>query len=254
MGSNPIPSIVVMGFYNDFKYTSYATDSYLKTSEITLTEENPIPELGKEIDSLTEIDGYIRSLFRKIATANIRNAKILCEFVMSEYREQNLKLSSRQSHIKIMCLFDRFLNHKDFQEVSKNDVLEYLSSLKKSEKQDPSHKWVGTYNTRQTLLKKFFRWVYNRNEVDHQRWITPLCINGIRPLSRKEKSSYKPDDIWTNEEHSIYLKYCPEKRDRCFHCMANDTSARPHELLSIKIGDIKFKSSSTGTQYAEIHI
>ena len=36
--------------------------------------------------------------------------------------------------------------------------------------------------------------------------------------------------------------------------MANDTSCRPHELLSLKVGDIKFKKSSTGIQYAEVHI
>src|SRR5919106_4958595 len=108
-------------------------------SKTTLEEENYQIDVERVIDSLTEVDGYIRSAFKKMA---------------SEYREQNLKLSSRQSHIKIMYLFDRFLNYKDFQEVSKNDVLDYLSSLKKTEQQDPSHKWVGTYNTRQTLLKK----------------------------------------------------------------------------------------------------
>jgi integrase len=36
--------------------------------------------------------------------------------------------------------------------------------------------------------------------------------------------------------------------------MANDTSCRPHELLSLKLKDIKFKVSSTGIQYAEVHI
>jgi integrase len=36
--------------------------------------------------------------------------------------------------------------------------------------------------------------------------------------------------------------------------MANDTSCRPHELLSLRIKDIIFKMSSTGTQYAEVHI
>lgn len=36
--------------------------------------------------------------------------------------------------------------------------------------------------------------------------------------------------------------------------MANDTSCRPHELLSLRIEDVKFKVSSTGMQYAEIHI
>lgn len=52
----------------------------------------------------------------------------------------------------------------------------------------------------------------------------------------------------------IFLKYCPEKRDMCYHFMTNETSARPHEPLSIRTGDIIFKTPSTGSQYAEIHI
>ena len=69
-------------------------------------------------------------------------------------------------------------------------------------------------------------------------------MNGIRQLPRKELSSYQPDDMWTTEEHAIFLKYCPSIRDKCYHSMALDTSARPHELLNLKIKDIKFKVSS----------
>lgn len=36
--------------------------------------------------------------------------------------------------------------------------------------------------------------------------------------------------------------------------MANDTSARPHELLCLRIKDVQFKVSSTGMQYAEVHL
>ena len=36
--------------------------------------------------------------------------------------------------------------------------------------------------------------------------------------------------------------------------MANDTSARPHELLNLRIRDVKFKISSEGIQYAEITV
>jgi integrase len=80
-------------------------------------------------------------------------------------------------------------------------------------------------------------------------------MQGIKHFPRKEKSTYKPSDIWTDEDHALFLKYCPEKRDRCYHAMANDTSARPHELLNLKIIDIKFKiSSTTSLQYAEVHI
>ncbi len=96
--------------------------------------------------------------------------------------------------------------------------------------------------------------IYNKDEHNKDDWVTPDCLQRVKPLPRKEKSSYKPSDIWTNEEHSLFLKYCPDKRDRCYYAMANDTSCRPHELLSLRIGDIKFKISSTGIQYAEVHI
>jgi len=118
--------------------------------------------------------------------------------------------------------------------------------LRKTESDDPTHRWIGTYNTRQMVLNKFFRWLYNHhqnNESDHEKWITSPYMQGIKQLSRKEKSPYKPSDIWTNKDHALFLKYCPEKRDKCYHAMANDTSCRPHELLSLKLKDIKFKVS-----------
>jgi integrase len=71
-------------------------------------------------------------------------------------------------------------------------------------------------------------------------------MKGIKQLPRKEKSSYKPDDMWTIEEHAIFFKYCAYPQDRCYHAMAYDTSARPHELLNLKIKDIKFKILSEG--------
>ena len=73
-------------------------------------------------------------------------------------------------------------------------------------------------------------------------------------LPRREKSPYKPEDIWTAADHVIFLKYCPSARDRCWHSMIYDTSARPHEILNLTIGDIHWKISNDGVQYAEIHV
>jgi integrase len=102
------------------------------------------------------------------------------------------------------------------------------------------------------IFLKFFRWLYNKDEPDQRKRITPLCMQGIKRLTRKEKSPYKPSDLWTEEEHELFLKYCPSKRDKAFHAMANDTSARPHELLNLKIKDIVFKRAENGIQYAEV--
>ena len=77
-------------------------------------------------------------------------------------------------------------------------------------------------------------------------------MTGIKVLPRKEVSPYKPSDLWTQRDNEIFLKYCPSKRDKAFHSMAIDTSARPHELLGLKIKDIHFKVSPRGIQYAEV--
>jgi hypothetical protein len=79
-------------------------------------------------------------------------------------------------------------------------------------------------------------------------------MRGVKKLPRQEKSPYKPSDLWDTREHSIFLKYCPSKRDRCYHAMANDMSARPHEILNLKIKDVIFKMTQEEKQYAEILI
>ena len=104
------------------------------------------------------------------------------------------------------------------------------------------------------IFLKFFKWLSNPDEPDHKKRSVPLCMSGVRRLSRQEKSPYKPSDLWTYDEHDIFLKYCPSKRDRAYHAMASDMSARPHEILNLKIKDISFKQGEEGIQYAEVFV
>jgi integrase len=75
---------------------------------------------------------------------------------------------------------------------------------------------------------------------------------GIKQLKRKEISCYKPSDLWTQEDDLVFLKWVTNKRDRCYHTMARDLSARPHEILNLKIKDIVFKTVVGGKQYVEV--
>jgi hypothetical protein len=178
-------------------------------------------DLDKKIKSLTKgASSYYNSLFKNLSLKNRNNAKILYEFLESEYNIQNVKLSTIVTHIKAICLFNEYISYKDFEKITKEDIIYYLSSLRKTESDDPTHKWIGTYNTRQMVLNKFFRWLYNHyqnSESDHEKWIAAPYMQGIKQLSRKEKSPYKPSDIWTYQDHALFLKYCPEKRDKCYH-------------------------------------
>lgn len=138
--------------------------------------------------------------------------------------------------------------------MTKHDILDYLNSLRKSTIEDNTQRWIGSYNGRQIILNKFFRWLYSPEESDQRKRLTPLCMKGIKQLPRKEKTPYKPSDLWESREHAIFLKYCPSIRDRCYHSLANDMSARPHEILNLKIKNIVFKVTDEGKQYSEVVI
>ena len=50
----------------------------------------------------------------------------------------------------------------------------------------------------------------------------------------------KDSDIWEEKDIALFLKYCTDyPRLRLYHAMAWETSARPSEMLQLKIGDIE---------------
>jgi hypothetical protein len=127
-----------------------------------------------------------------------------------------------------------------------------LNNLRKNETNDPNHKWIGTYNLYLVIISTFFKWLYYpKTETKERR--KPEVIKNLKRLKRKEKSAYKPTDMWTQDDDLLFLKYCPSKRDRCYHAISRDSSCRPHELLKLKIKDVVFKMSGN-RQYAEIFV
>ncbi len=202
----------------------------------------------------TNLPGYVNSLYKELTEISPNNARIMCNYIEAEKVEINIKESTKTDKIKKLCWLSRYLNHKSFNNMTKQDVVNYLNSVRRPESEDPGHRSIGTYNGIRIVLLKFFRWLYNPDEPDHRKRATSPCMKGIKELRRKERSPYQPEDMWKSEDHEIFLKYCNVPRDRCWHAMANDTSARPHELLNLKIKDVIFKKSNNGIQYAEIHV
>jgi integrase len=212
-------------------------------------------ELKRKIDSITQYCSkpYFKEALKKLAIANSESANIICEYIIAEQNEMNIKESTKEGKIKILIWLSNYIN-KPFGKMTKEDILNYLNYLRRPLSEDPTHKWVGSYNARQMILNKFFRWLYNPDEPDPRKRISPPCMKGVKKLPRQEKSPYKPSNLWDAREHAIFLKYCPSKRDRCYHAIANDMSARPHEILNLKIKDIVFKITEDGIQYAEVLI
>jgi hypothetical protein len=88
--------------------------------------------------------------------------------------------------------------------MTRDDILSYLDSIKKSEESDPLHKWIGTYNIRIVHFLRFFKWLYHPNLEPGKR-PTPKIMENISQFKRKEQSIYKPTDLWTEEDDALYL-------------------------------------------------
>jgi integrase/recombinase XerD len=180
------------------------------------------------------------------------NASTLANYLVSMQTETNLSDPYRRSIIKIGSMLSRFLDSKPFKSMSRTDIISYLNSVKTPEADDPMHKWIGTYNLYNTILTKFFKWLYNSNISPKDR-PKPAVIANIPLLKRREISCYKPSDMWSEADDAIFLKYCPSKRMKAYHTVSRDTSCRPHEILKLKIKDIVFKLTPDKTkQYAEV--
>jgi len=190
---------------------------------------------------------YLDHLKKRISR---KNSVIIARYILSMRIETNLSDNHRRGVITALKMLSEFLNNKPFTEMGKEDVLLYLDSLRKSESLDESHRWISTYNQRAIAFLRFFKWLYHP-EIEPSKREKPHVIDNIPTIKRKEKSTYQPLDLWTDEDHIVFLRYCVNKRDRCYHAMAVDTSCRPNELLRLKIKDILFKMAGS-RQYAEL--
>ena len=156
----------------------------------------------------------------------------------------------RRDLIELLCKFSKYNDDKPYKLLTRSDIIAFLESFRRTETQDPLHKWIGTYNIYRLHLMRFFKWLYNPHSEPDKR-SKPTVIDNIPQLKRKETSIYKPSDLWTSNDDLLFLKYCPSKRDKCYHAMSRDLSSRPHEILKLKIKDVAFKTIGT-SQYAEV--
>jgi integrase len=187
------------------------------------------------------------------------NALTICEYVIAMQREVNPRISYKKNTIQFISELSRAVGiEKKFIDMTRDDILSYLDKCRKPENEDPLHKWIGSYNSKLMVISRFFKWLFypyveeskRRNELSALER-NPDCIMGIKQLKRKEISCYKPSDLWSQEDDLVFLKWVTNKRDRCYHAMARDLSARPHEILNLKIKDIVFKAVGN-KQYAEV--
>jgi hypothetical protein len=174
--------------------------------------------------------GLAPSVTKQLFSISEDNAATIVKYIEVVKTEVNPSVSYRRNIILLLCRFSNYHKNKAFKEISRDDFVNFLDSLRKTETQDPMHQWIGTYNLFRVDLMRFFKWLHSP-DIEPDRRPKPSIIENIPKLKRKETSIYKPSDLWTQQDDLLFLKYCPTKREKCYHAVSRDTSCRPHETF-----------------------
>jgi hypothetical protein len=159
---------------------------------VTAADDSCERETGREVLSKVEQvagsqPGYV---LRAISKLTQENADVLCDYILAEQTAFNISESTKESKITRLAWLALHCKNKPYTEMRAADIQSYLDSGRKSDEDDPLHKWIGYYNTKIKVLTKFFRWLYYYYHQEDVAWPEerktppPPRMQGIRFLKR----------------------------------------------------------------------
>jgi len=67
-----------------------------------------------------------------MANTNASNAEIICDYIIAEQNEINIKESTKEGKIKVLIWLAEYLKNESFHEITKYDIMQYLKQSKKN--------------------------------------------------------------------------------------------------------------------------
>lgn len=196
--------------------------------------------------------------------------ELIADFIADFFNQNGtvMTANTKRIYVDALYLLSKYVMekrnggaYKAFREMTRDDFFAeqkpygYLRSLRKTF-QDPKEKWINTYKTRFARYQTFWKFLtqpdLKREErQDHPQLKGHKGVNH-KPVNKKRRTR---EQLWTPEDHVVFLKYCEDKRLACAHAMAHEIGCRPRELLDLKLGDIKVETiASTGKKVCRFNI
>lgn len=154
------------------------------------------------------------------------------------------------NNLKIVMGLSNFLEqNKLYEEIKREEIIQFLDSKIKPIEQDPDKKWITTWNVYLNHLKYFFRWFYNvyakfknsnSDSPSSTDWITPDFMK-VKKKKTKRLSPYIESELWSKEELLLAIKYEVFKRNKAALSLLWDLNARNHEVTLLRIKHVRLK-------------
>jgi len=145
---------------------------------------------------------------------------------------QGRPLSSRISYIRNTVRFVPFLNGKGFEGVTRDDFGDFMYSL--------HDKKPATITNAYNLLIGFYKWLGGLNDGEDEDKYTRLLRKERYRRPAGDRHVIKAEDLPTKEEIERIIRFAVNPRDKAAIAMSWDIGSRPHEMLNLNVGDVKF--------------
>jgi integrase len=232
-----------------------------KTKAVVLTKTDQSARINHATKGLKNVvvtgriedvtKGLTPSYSHRLNELSPKQISTICDYISALRSEIKLSNGYRRNILNTLIALSRIKSRKEFKDFTRADVIAFMNQFRKEDSEDPTHKWIGTYNSNLIHIIKFSKWLHAPN-IESTKRPKPEVVQNLPKLRRLEISGYEPNDMWDAEDNLIFLKYCPNSRDRCYHGMEIDTGARPHELLNLRIKDVEFIEGEGAGRYATI--
>ena len=89
------------------------------------------------------VAGLQRSVGNNVRSIGEANAATIVEYIAAMKSEVNLSNNYRKDIIEVLCRLSGYNGNRPFRVLTRADVLAFLVTFRKTETQDPMHKWIG---------------------------------------------------------------------------------------------------------------
>src|SRR5437879_5369910 len=147
---------------------------------VVISTGNPIADLKIQ----TAIEGLKPSVQRQLVNEySAENRLTMAEFLNDFVIHENIRVGTKQVYVRNHLYLCRFLNNKPFKQVTRDDIIGYLTTLRRALTADSKQKWINTHNNRLVTYQKFFKWL-NFPELSAKERRTPDVVHDL-PLLKK---------------------------------------------------------------------
>ena len=76
------------------------------------------------------------------------NATTIIDYTLAEMVQYNIKPATCENRIKVLIWLSEHHNHKNYAEMTAEDIQLFLGRVRKSPSEDPPQRWIGSWNGR----------------------------------------------------------------------------------------------------------